>query len=171
MARCFWLVLLAVAASAQEEAPPDWRASLGAAREAWSMMNYVDAAEKATAAVAAAEAMPGNEAGVLESLRVLAAVERSQGNYAEAARALVRALEVSTVLRGPASQQSAALLSEMASLERSQGHAEQALEAIQKAIAMRETAAGLRVEELARDVTAAAMLEMKLEQPTMPGQV
>ena len=40
---------------------------------------------------------------------------------------------------------------------------EQALETIQKAIAMRETAAGLRRGRSRRDVTAAAMLEMKLE--------
>jgi tetratricopeptide (TPR) repeat protein len=163
MARCFWLILLTAAASGQEAAVPDWRALVGAAREAWSLMNYSEAAEKATAAAAAAEAMPGNEAGILESLRMLTAVERSRGNYAEAARALARALEVSTAQQGPASQQSAGLLSEMASLERSQGHVEQALETIQKAIAMRETAAGLRVEDLARDVTAAAMLEIKLE--------
>ena len=102
----------------------------------------VDFGKKGSAAVASAEVMPGNEAGVLESFRMLTAVERSRGNYAEAARALARALEVSTAQQGPVSQRSAALLSEMASLERSQGHLEQALETIQKAIAMRETAAG-----------------------------
>jgi tetratricopeptide (TPR) repeat protein len=163
MAHCFWMFLLAAAACAQDAAPQDWRAPLAAAREAWSRLNYRDAAEKASAAVDVAVAVPGNETGVLESLRVLAAVERSQGNYAEAARALGRALEVSTALRGPASQESAALLSEMASLDRAQGRHEQALTAIQKAIAMREAAAGLRMEELARDVTTAAMLDLKLE--------
>ena len=163
MARSLWLVLLAAAASAQEEAPPDWRVSLGAAREACSRLNYRDASEKAAAAVAAAEAVPGNEAGVLESLRLLTAVERSRGNYAEAARAVARALDVSAALRGPASQESAALLSEMAALERSQGCLEQALETVRKAITMRESAPGLRAEELARDVTTAAMLEIKLD--------
>ena len=43
MVRCFWMFLLAAAACAQDAAPQNWRASLAAAREAWSRLTYRDA--------------------------------------------------------------------------------------------------------------------------------
>jgi tetratricopeptide (TPR) repeat protein len=164
MVKC-WPFLLAAAAvaCAQEASAPDWRSELAGAREAYTRLSYSVAAEKAAAAVQAAGAQPDNQAGALEALRLFASVQRAQGKFADAAQSLHRAAELCAALHGAQSQQAAGALAEIAAVERTQRHFQPALEAIQKAIAVRESSPGLRPEDLARDLTTAASLLVKVE--------
>jgi tetratricopeptide (TPR) repeat protein len=161
MKRCLWVMVVAGAALAQEAPPPDWSESLAGAREAFSRLNYGEAAGKAEAAVSTA----GDDAGKLEAVRLLASIQRAQGDYAAAARSLTRAIDFCVSVHGAGSPQAAALFADLASAERVQGRWEEALAAIQKAIGIRESGAGMRPEDLARDLTTAANIQIKLDRP------
>ncbi len=160
MKPCLLIVALAAAARAQDAVPVDWRQTLAAARDAYSHLNYPDAAEKAAGALSAA----GDESGRLEAARLLASIQRASGDYAASARWLSLALELCTTVHGADSPQTAALLAELASLQRVRGQLEEALATIQKAIAIREAGGeAMRPEDLARDLTTAGSIQVKLE--------
>ncbi len=163
-----WILISAIAGAAwaQEASPQDWQEALAAARDAFTRLDYGSAAERAAAAVTAAGREPGNEAGSLEAERLLASIQRARGEYAAASRSLAQAIDLCASVHGAQSPQAAGLLADLAGLERVQGHQEEALAAIQKAITIRESGDGMRPEDLARDLTTAGAIQVKLERAT-----
>ncbi len=125
---------------------------LESGRQAYLKQAFPEAAARLTAALEAAQTA-GDESAMLEASRLLAAVHRVRGDYAQAEKLLARAAEF-------AGGERAAILSELAAVSRAQGRSQEALDAISKAIALRE-AAGPRIE-LAKDLTTAATLRLKL---------
>ena len=145
----------------QAETPVDWRAELESGKQAYAKRDYSAAVGRLQVAAEAAAAATGNDAGLIETLRLLAAVYRDTGDYAQAEPVLQRAAERCAALE-PDSALLAAVLEETAVVQRAQGHAEQALVTIDKAIRLRELHPDPARPDLARDVTMAAMLRSKL---------
>lgn len=153
-------VAVAMMIQAPADPAPDWRVQLEAGRQAYARQEYSEALSKLSAAAEAAAQTPGNESGMLESLRLLAAVHRETGDHAQAERVLRRAAEQCEALE-PNSVKLAAVLEELAAVERAQGHPDQALATIERAVQIRESHPESSRVDLARALTAAAMLRYK----------
>ena len=160
------MLLITVAAAgflfqAQTETQVDWRAELESGRQAYAKRDYAAAVGRLQVAAEAAAAAEGNDSGLIETLRLLAAVHRDTGDYTLAEPVLQKAAERCAALEQD-SVLLAAVLEETAIVQRAQGHAEQALATIDKAVRLRELHPEPARTDLARDVTMAAMLRSKL---------
>jgi tetratricopeptide (TPR) repeat protein len=139
------------------ESAAGWRAQFESGKQSYAKRSYADATARLTVAADAAAA-EGNPAGVLESLRLLAAVHRATGDYAQAEQALTKA---AAKCGEPESAATAAILDEIAAVQRAQGRDVEALATIEKAIRIREAHPEWPRVDLARGVTTAALLRYK----------
>ncbi len=145
-----------------DEPVASWRTDIERGRKAISARDYPEAAARFRAALAQAETTPGAESGVLEALRACAQGSRLQGRFEEAEQFLSRAVAETAKRHGETSMDLASVLSELAAVERSRGKRKEALASLEKAIRIREGHPEGKPEELARDVTAAALSQVAL---------
>ena len=138
-----------------------WKTELESGKKALAAHDYAEATARFRSALAQAEAAPGEDAAVLETLRACATSLRLQSRFDDAAQFLNRAVPVATKLSGETSLELASVLSELAGIERTLGHRAEALALLQKAVLIRESHTEGR-EDLARDLTSLARLRMAL---------
>ncbi|MFB3825245.1 MAG: tetratricopeptide repeat protein [Bryobacteraceae bacterium] len=148
------LLTFAVAMWMAQDPASGWRAEMERGKQAWSRQDYTAAAAALNSAAEAAREAGGT--AVLECLRALAGVHRSQGDHARAESVLARALE-----SAEESLEVAAALGELSAAQRAQGRIEPALASIERAIRLREARPDSRREDLARDLTTAAVLRLQ----------
>jgi hypothetical protein len=98
--------------------PVAWKTEL---ERALAAHDYTEATARFRSALAQAEAAPGEDAGVLETLRACATSLRLQSRFDDAAQLLNRAVPVATKLSGETSLALASVLSELAGIERTLG--------------------------------------------------
>jgi hypothetical protein len=103
-------LFLALALTLQE-----WQASLDAGKAAYVKHDYAEATAQFTAAADAAARTPGNDAAVIDALRLLAMVRREAGDSPGAQQALARAL-AQCLKAEPNSGKLAGLFEELGSL-------------------------------------------------------
>ena len=141
-------------------APADWRAQFEAGKQAYAKRQYADAAASLSAAAEGVVQSSDSDAPLLEILRYLSAVYREKGDPAQAEQVLQQAAE-RFAAADPAGIRLAATLEEICAVQRSQGHTEEALATIERAIAIRASHPEAPRVDMARAVTAAAMLTAK----------
>ena len=137
-----------------------WQNSLDAGKRAYAKHAYREAAASLDAAATAAAEDPAAEPGMLDALRLLAAVHREAGDHAQAEAALQKAA-ARCGERDPNGLALAAVLEEIAATQRAQGHGEAALATIDRAVEIRESHPESPRMELARDLTTAAVLRQQ----------
>jgi hypothetical protein len=115
------------------------------------------------AALARAEAAAEGESAVIEALRGCSDASRLQGRTAEAEDFLLRAIGLAANKYGETGIEVADLWSQLAGAQRSRAARNEALASLNRAIRIRESQPGGKPEDLARDVTAAALLEAALK--------
>jgi tetratricopeptide (TPR) repeat protein len=150
---------------AQDAAPKanDWKDSYEAGKQAYKNRDYAEAAARLAESLEAAQSSAVAVPGMIDMARLLASVRRLRGEYGEAEKLLQRLADITAETSGPDSAELAALLSELSMVQRAQGRLNEALAAIQKAITIRETRHTPN-EDLAQDLTTAALLQLKLGQ-------
>jgi tetratricopeptide (TPR) repeat protein len=150
---------------AQDAAPKakDWQDSYEAGKQAYRNRDYAEAAARLAESLELAQSSPVAVPGMMDMVRLLASVRRLRGEYGEAEKLLQRLSDVTTETSGPDSAEVAALLSELSMVQRAQGRLNEALATIQKAIGIREKRQ-TPSEDLAQELTAAAMLRLRLGQ-------
>jgi tetratricopeptide (TPR) repeat protein len=137
-------------------AASDYQALLEAGKKAYSKQNYSEAVAHLKAAVEVAAAQEG-QPGLLDILRLLSDVHRDSGDLAQAELVLEQAAEHCGAAE-PASLLLAAILEQMAAVQRAQSHAEEALATFGRAIEIRQRRPESPRVDLARDLTAVALL-------------
>jgi tetratricopeptide (TPR) repeat protein len=148
-----------------QEPPPaaaNWKDSYEAGKAAFKNRNWAEAAARLEESLKAAGAETTAVPGMLDAGRLLATVRRLRGEFAQAEELLARL----SAIRGehePDSPETAAVFSELAVTQRAQGKMAQALDSVERAVAIRrkQPAAG---EDLAQDLSTAALLRVRLEQ-------
>jgi tetratricopeptide (TPR) repeat protein len=135
----------------------EWRANYDAGRQAFARQDFTEAVARLNAASELAAANQINDSALVDTLRFLAAVHRASGDPAQAEQVLLRAADPLSASETNALKL-AAVLEEISSLQRIQGHPDQALETIGKAIAIRSALPDSPRIDLARALTAAAVL-------------
>ncbi|SPF43106.1 putative Tetratricopeptide domain protein [Candidatus Sulfopaludibacter sp. SbA4] len=139
---------------------PGWRASFEAGKQAYAKRQYAEAAAGLNAAAEAVMQSADTDAPVMEILRYLSAVHREKGDLAQAEQVLQNAAEWFEA-GDPEDLRLAATLEEISVVQRAQGRSEDALATIGNAIAIRGSHPEAPRIDMARDLTAAAMLRSK----------
>ena len=158
------LLLLALASPvlAAEDPATQWKTEIESGRKAIAARNYSAAAESFRAALAHAEAVPGEAAGVVEALRACARGARLLDRFEDAEQFLSRAVSLSGEKFGDASPEIASALSELAGVQRAREKRAEALASLRKAVRIRQNLPDVKREDVAKDVTAVALLEVAL---------
>lgn len=156
--------LLGIHAVADEPAA-EWKSEIERGKKALAAREYAEAGTKFRSALAQAESTAGGEAGVLEALRGCATVSRLQGRAEDAEQSLSRAVAIAAKVHGETSLELASVFSELAAAERSRGARKEALAALRNALRIRENRTDGKPEDLARDLTGLALLQVALEDP------
>lgn len=158
-------VLVGLLLLTQDTAPKakDWQASYEAGKQAYAKRDYTEAAARLAESLEAAQSSTVAVPGMIDMTRLLASVRRLRGEYGEAEKLLQLLRDITTETSGPDSAELAAVLSELSMVQRAQGRLNEALVSIDTAIAIRE-ARHTPGEDLAQDLTAAAMLRLRLKQ-------
>jgi tetratricopeptide (TPR) repeat protein len=154
--------LLPVQAPADEPAS-DWKSEIESAQKALAARDYAGASAQFRSALGHAESAAGAPAGVLEALRGCATAARLEGQSEQAEQFLKRAVAVTAPLYGESSLELAAVMSELGAVQRSRGERKEALGSLRSAIQIRASRTDGKPEDLAQDLTSAAMLEVALE--------
>ena len=140
--------------------PADWRTLFDAGKQAYAKGQYAEAAAGLNAAAETIVESADNDAPLPEILRYLSAVYREQGDLAQAEQVLQKAAEQFSAA-DPSGLRLAAILEEICAVQRAQGHSGDALATIDQAISIRDSHPEAPRLDLARDLTAAAMLRTK----------
>ncbi|MFN7992216.1 MAG: tetratricopeptide repeat protein [Bryobacteraceae bacterium] len=152
-----FIITLALLSPGVSEDLAGVRSEMQKGKEAFARQQYAEAVASFEAAGSAA-AKAGDAAGLIESLRMRASVQRDSGDPAQADCLLQEAASESAKAFGETSAEFASILEETAASHRAQGRSEQALAAIEKAARIREQENPIPRASLARDLTMAAVL-------------
>ncbi|HSB13970.1 MAG TPA: tetratricopeptide repeat protein [Bryobacteraceae bacterium] len=163
MAPTVMVILALLTLQAPVEVPGvDWKAEIEKGNKAIAARDYAEGTARFRSALAQLETAPGEDAGVLAAIRGCATGSRLQGHGADAEQYLSRAVVVAVRLHGDASLEVAALLSELAAVQRSNGRRQEALTTLQSAVRIRQSRTDGKAEDLARDITGVAILQVAL---------
>jgi tetratricopeptide (TPR) repeat protein len=160
-ARCLLLLAAAPALLRASDQPADWKSEMERGRKAIMGRDYAGAEAIYRAALARAEA--ADAGSVVEALRGCAEASRLQGRTADAEELLTRAIAAAERQYGDTSLPVAGLLSELAAAQRSRAARKEALASLERSIRIRDAHPDTGREDLAKDVTAAALLEVALK--------
>ncbi len=155
-------IALAAPLAGAEDPATLWKAEIETGSKAIAARNYLAAAESFQRALAHAEAVPGDAAGGVQALRACARSSRLLGRFEEAEQYLSRAVTLSGEKFGESGPEIASALSELAAVQRAREKRAEALESLRKAVKIRRNLPEIRREDLARDITAVALLEVAL---------
>ena len=144
-------------------AAADWKTEIASGKQAVAAHDYTEGLARFRAALAQAESVPGEDAGVLEALRNCATVSRLQGHLEQAQQFLSQAVAPAAKVYGGESLELASVLSELATVERSRGKRQEALTTLQSAVRIRESHPEGNPEDYARDLTGVATLQAALD--------
>ena len=160
----FFLLLFAILPmqALADEPVPAWKAEIERGNKAIAARDFAEAAARFQSALTEAEAVPGEDAGVLEALRACAKGSRLQGRFEDSEQLLSRAVAVAAKRYGETSLELASVWSEVAAAERSRGQRKEAVASLEKAIRIRGSHPEGKTEDLARDLTGMAVLQVAM---------